>query len=301
MSGNIDFSRLDQLFQNATERLNTNGPFRNTPYEQGPLAEDHFMLNKSWDYFKKRIETIEDHYQVVLNSREEEKKLLEAALGKMKEELEAVVRKNQQLMAYEEAVGESRASDFLDFKKINEKLRLAWEIERLRLHEQSIKLENQIAIEKDNKISIEQAFRNKEKILRGQIDELKLALLTEEENALIKIKKSEELVLEKDETIAARERKIDLMAQEIERKSNAIGDLSKELHLRDKKIDVLTEKIDELGEEVHRQNEHVKNLETHIEMIKHDRSVIKENWKKEQASWRELWDRSQQIRPPRGA
>src|SRR3954468_14483349 len=89
----MDFKEIDGMFETAARRLKA-GVDPTAPYGEPPLASDHFLLRRSWEFFQKRLKTMEDQWSEIAGAKDAEitalRKQSEQSLARMGEAEERV-------------------------------------------------------------------------------------------------------------------------------------------------------------------------------------------------------------------
>jgi hypothetical protein len=144
-----EFEKIDQLFTDTLTRLENKKPQISDPYTQGPHSADHFLLKKSWDYFKDRVRAIEQHWQEIVGAKDAEIAALKEELYQVRQEMDDASAKTGMIDAFEQSVRETRTDDFIDFQKLSERLKDAWEEERQSLATQLSAVESALRAERE--------------------------------------------------------------------------------------------------------------------------------------------------------
>lgn len=291
----MDFKELDTIFDQALKRLDTKKPSALDPYSEGPHSADHFLLKKSWDYFKDRIRTIESHWEEIVKSKDQELFAVKEELRLAREELGEAEIKNQMLDQFEEEVRKTRSVDFVNFQKLSERLKQSWEEERQSLAAQLAAVEFALKTERDRTESLHAEMDKRAKQAAAAADALK------EENARLSQKNLEETkhsfqtAGQKDQEITAREARIELLKAEVERRDHVLVEQSESLNSMGTKIDALLLRIKQADENTADRDTQIKNLTADLERLQFENESIKKAWQNEQAQWRELWERAREL------
>src|SRR4051812_11553160 len=67
----MDFKEIDAMFEDAARRLK-GGVNPTGAYGEPPLAADHFLLRRSWEFFQKRLKAIEQHWGEIAAAKDAE-------------------------------------------------------------------------------------------------------------------------------------------------------------------------------------------------------------------------------------
>lgn len=291
----MEFKEIDYLFDEAFKRVGNKTPQAIDPYAQGPHSTDHYLLKKSWDYFKNRIRTIEAHWDEISKAKEEEINALKKELALVKEELGEAELKNQMLNQFEEEVRRTRSTDFVDFKKLSDRLHHAWEEERQSLATQLSAVEFALTKERERSQKIvEDKVRQIEAMVK-RIDALKEEGDSRIQKNIEEKKSLESAVDLKDREVAERDLKLEKLAVEIEGKNQFLKDQEVEILSLGTKIDALLLRIKDTDETVRDRETRIKNLSADVERLEFEKDSVKKAWANEQAQWRELWDRTREL------
>lgn len=290
----MEFKELDRLFSECYERIAKKGT-PGSPYSAGPLASDHFLLGRSWSYFKERIKSIESHWKSLLDAKTDQNNALKKEILELQRKLRELAEENKRLASFEQAVVKTRMGDFISFNKDQQRLRLTWEQERQTVEHQLETLRFQLIQERKRNDGLEKKLKVREKQFQETVAELK------KENSLNLGKEAKtrqefgQIMIEKDERIRSLDSKIDLLKSEIERRDQLLKNQLSETEARKKsekeregEVNKLKAQLDEL----HR--EHL-DLKTRLDLSEAEKASIRSTWQKEQAQWRELWERGRDL------
>jgi chromosome segregation ATPase len=291
----MEFKRLDNLFNQAFQRADAEKPIALDAYKEGPHSADHFLLKKSWDYFKERIQAIEAHWGEIVKAKDDEMSVLREQLRIAREELGEADVKNQMLDKFEEEVRVTRSVDFVNFQKLSDRLKNAWEEERQSLEAQLSSLEHALKNEKENTIKLKDEMAK-----RGLVQNQSQDVLREENAGLHqKLVASQKALADtqakKDDEIIQRDSRIELLKAENERLGLVMNEYSQTIDSLGTKVDALLLRIKEGDEALVDRDVRIKHLGTEIKQLQFEKESIKQAWHVEQAQWRELWDRSRQM------
>src|SRR5689334_21839662 len=129
----MDAKDLDREMNSLMEKLSKRPAVPSGAYSSDPLASDHFILNRSWDFFKKRIAAIEKQWQEIVNAKADEIRVLKQEMDLIQTRVHELEEVNISLEGMLANLKVSRLQDFEEFKKKNEKLKMSWDEERISL------------------------------------------------------------------------------------------------------------------------------------------------------------------------
>src|ERR1044071_93389 len=158
----MDPKDLDREMNSLLEKLAKRPAVSSDPYAADPLASDHFILQRSWEFFKKRISAIEKQWQEIVNAKSDEIRVLKQELELVRNRVHELEETNSSLEGMLANFKLARLQDFEEFSKKHEKLKMAWEEERISLESKLMALEYQV--EKERKKSEEESRRAQDKL-----------------------------------------------------------------------------------------------------------------------------------------
>ncbi|MFN0117247.1 MAG: hypothetical protein ACKVQC_03005, partial [Elusimicrobiota bacterium] len=169
----MEFKELDRLFDESLARLEKDQLQVKDAYGGNPLASDHFMLKKSWAYFKERIQTLENYWKQILASKQIETDKLKEIVTRLNSDLEELREKGNLQDEFETSLTAARIKDLLELEKQSRKIKFSWEEERIHLEEELDKLRNELS-QQDKKYQFELTQKDKSmSSLRETIYQLK--------------------------------------------------------------------------------------------------------------------------------
>src|SRR5688572_197330 len=75
-------------------------------------SANQYLLKKSWEYFRDRIKTIEEHWSQILEAKQKQIQAMEEELNQSHAIQEDLERENKSFQVFENAVKETRKDDF---------------------------------------------------------------------------------------------------------------------------------------------------------------------------------------------
>jgi chromosome segregation ATPase len=189
----------------------------------------------------------------------------------------------------------SRMDDFIEFNKRCEHLRLAWHAEKetldreighleMKLEEQRILQEAQHTADQKHIASLKASLETlgQENTALGQKDEGRVAAFEKQIN-------------EKDEAVGALSRKIELLQAELERRDQILKTGFQENVTLNKLVNDLKAGMKHQADTMAIQSQNIENLNLRLRIVSEERDTMRTSWQREQAEWRELWERNREL------
>ena len=290
----MEFPELDRLFNETHKRLSEGKPSAD-PYGEGPLASDHFLLQKSWEFFRRRLHTLEEQWADMARAKEAQMQALTKQLGQAADRLKELEGKREDRDHLAEAYLRDRNRELLGFLEDEKRLRAAWDEERGRLQEQVDALEAALRASELARARDEAEAKEHEEDLRNRLRLAEGGARDIVERARAAEKELLEEIARRDERIVSFENQVTVLRAEVERRAQAIGDLSaKEADLArreaesEKRIESADRRLEEARVELEQRRSRIVELEK-------EKAEIRASWQREQAEWRELWERSREL------
>lgn len=286
---------LEKRFEDAFDRLRGAKPAISSIYNEGPLASDHFLLNKSWAYFKARVRVIEDQWREILSTKDFLIQNQQREIESLKTRVQELEALHKNITDFEHLSMSLRAKDFSEFKKNENKLKHAWEEERYVLESQNRTLEGKLSKAKGELDEKVKQFEKKEKRLTLLVQELEIKLKEANEKHLQEQRKVGDSVKGKDDQIKAESLKNDLLKGEIERRDAVIKEHEKQIKDLHSQLNNEVDQSEELKDALLRQSREMELLKKKNELLSQEKEMIRSSWSREQAEWRELWEKSRDV------
>ncbi len=213
----MEFTELDKQFEETWERLQNRKPISGV-YGKDPLAEDHFLLKRSWDYFRQRVRNVEDQWRKIAESKDAQLIALKKEAAVIRERMQEAEEETRLLRAMDRTLAEARKHDILHFDSKKDQLRLRWDAERDALARKIEELEFQIkrmGKESSNKTEL---AKKRETDLLEAIDRIKQDAMSMAEKERENQKRWSEHAAEKDDQIRMLDTKMDMMRTELDRR-----------------------------------------------------------------------------------
>lgn len=290
----MDRDDLEKEMNSVMDRLTKKSSNPN-PYSTDPLSSDHFILARSWEFFKKRIAAIEKQWQEIVNAKTDETRILKKELQAAQERLNELEQANTSMVEMLAQFKVARLQDFQEFQKKNEKLKMAWDEERITIESNVRRMEHELEREKKKAENASAAQQKRILFLENALKDLK----TQNQEIVIKMAESQteahKIAVEKDDDLSAQEGKIDLLRRELERRDQVIRDLQQALRDNEDKSNLLQNKIEAQLDQLAKKDERHANLQTQMEILKREKAELLDTWNREKAEWRELWERAREV------
>jgi hypothetical protein len=295
----MDPQNLEREMDAVLARLTESKDSARNVYGADPLASDHLLLRRSWDFFKKRVAAIEDQWRDISNTKQEEIHLLKKQLKEVQERLYEVEQDRLSASDFLRALEMARLEDHEKFRTDKDKLTQRWEEERVSLESDRIRLEqaNQLQAAKlERQESLTRAVENEMKAVRSQFRDAEAKW---QETQLALIEKMNQQIVEKDELFQSEQLKTDLLRREVERLNQTL----KESSLREESLlekgRVLETKLGNIVEELARLQDSLVREKDVVASLLAERDRLRSDWDREKSEWRELWDRSRALQDKR--
>jgi chromosome segregation ATPase len=292
-----DFKEIDALFESAFRRL---GAGTSSPYNEPPLASDHFLLKRSWDYFRRRAEEMEAEWKQIVAAKEEETRALQELLRQRDERLSELEQNVRESESVEEAFARAQLSEQMGFSDVTKKLHDTWEEERAALLHS---VEDANARVQRIRAEAEQRLKSGEKeiaSLRASLDSARGELSIQAEKRLGAEAELTRALRDRDDHIRTLESKVDLLRSELERRDATLQQIMEEQEARRRELENLQAAASKSAAELATKNERVRFLEEQLAAARRQIDDMRASWSREQAEWRELWDRSRRLWEEKG-
>ena len=290
---------LEKQFEDALGRLTGKTPPFRTSYGDHPLASDHDLLRRSWDYFKRRLRVIEAQWQDISQSKETRAKSLEAELNGMRERLRELEDENHDLRAFEETVRRKWVADRRNLERDCGRVRERWEDEVDALARERDRLERDLNRSK-NEIA---ALEEKAAAATAATEERIARLQKELSDRLASQKGLQDLwtktEAETGDRMSEMERKIDLLRADLARRDEAYRQSEEARRAAEKERQALQRQVAELKNAVVEGEKELDHRTRRVRALETEMETMKRIWESERSQWRELWDRERVLQERR--
>lgn len=291
----MEFTEIDRQFDEAFERINRRGPAVASAYGSSPLAADHFLLKKSWDFFRARVKNIEDQWRRMIEAKEQQLRASQAELQESRQRHADLQEENNLLRSLDRGIKKARAEDFVGFARKSENLRLHWDAERDAFQRKIDALEKKIEqARKTADLRVETTLAREQK-LKETVEALRKEMtLHADRERDIKKKCGDEITL-KDEKITSLDAKVELLRAEVDRRDQMIKQMAGAISDYEKDSVAMTSYVSELQRALKDKDLELANQKTRIEILVEENKNIQSGWERERSEWRELWDRGRSL------
>jgi hypothetical protein len=290
----MDFKNIDSLFDDAFKRIDKKTPL-SSPYNEPPLASDHFLLRRSWEFFQQRANALESEWRQIMKSKEEEIAALREIVRLRDERLLELETENHDFEKLQESFARARLAEQEEFADDTRKLRLKWEEEREALiRAGEIAAANVLRIRAEAERRLE-AAKNEVSMLRASLDKARAEIAAQSEKRVVSDGGAAKALEERDEVVRSLESKVDLLRAELERRELALKGLADDEAQNTRQLQELLKKNSESADQLKSKNEQIAFLNEKLEAARRECESLKAGWSREQAEWRELWDRSREM------
>lgn len=287
----MDLRDLDQQIDGLMERLAGAAGPQSNPYRTDPLASDHLLLKQSWDFFKRRVAAIEKQWQDIVSSKSDEIRLLKKQLGEQQERLEKLESERLASEDFLRSMELARLEDHGRFKRDKEILVQRWEEERMALETDRRRLEHDLSVEREKIADYQKSIRDLQALLNTAKRERAGAEVEwKEKNASLAQSLHEQLV-EKDELFRAEQHRTELLQAELDRRDQFLSEAANKQIELERQCEVLKQAVISKDESLRILETDLRREQEDLKRLQAERSRLLDDWQREKAEWRELWDR----------
>jgi len=290
----MDFKEIDAMFEGAFQRLGAKANPA-APYGEPPLASDHFLLKRGWEYFRQRAAAMEAQWKQILGAKDDEIKALKEQLRLRDERLTSLEGDTRESDDIEQAFVRQQLAEQRQFSDDTRKLYDTWEEERealIRSVEESTARVQRIRAEAEHRLkSAEKEVEN----IRVSLDKARAEIGHQADKRVVSDADSSRGLLARDEVIRSMESKIDLLRSELDRREMGLKDHSERTETLQRDLDEAARLGAAQASELGRKSERIQLLEETVAAVRREADALRASWKNEQAEWRELWDRSREM------
>lgn len=290
----MDPRELDRLIDETYQRL-SQGKSLGSVGGEGPLASDHFLLNKSWEFFRRRLKAMEDQWNDIARSKEERIDSLTRDLEAARLRLADLEERTGDRDSIEAEVLRERTTELARFNRDAALLKERWEEERLRLAEQA----DRESFERKRAEAERDAERKRHQAREAEnlaaIEQIRRSLADAMERAGRDRSELLDNLTRKEEQIVSLETKTGLLRTEVERRDAALREQSETLVEANRDRDELARALEQAAIRERALADQVEQLRLRLGILENERNDIRQSWQREQAEWRELWDRAREV------
>ncbi len=291
----MEFKELDRQFDAALDRLKKKFAAGSGATSHDPLAGDHLILQKSWEYFRARIKELDEQWREIIAAKGEEAEALKKQAAAFKGRMEELGVENQALREFEAVIKKTRAEDHAAFQKDSEKLRVSWEAEREALERNLSQVRFRLErAEKTAQEAAEEAEKRRQELLAA-VDSLKRERAEQAERILEIQRRAERTVLGEAEKVRGLEAKIAVLQSEIDGQAGRIANKQEEAGEQAREAARLSQKILDFKAALAEKERELEHLKMSMEILGREKAAMRERWDQEKAEWRELWDRARDL------
>lgn len=290
----MDFKEIDALFEGALQRLTAKANPA-AAYGEPPLASDHFLLKRGWEYFRDRAAAMEAEWKQLVSAKEDEIRALREIIRLRDEKLSALEAQARDTDDVEEAFARARLAEERDFSDATRKLHDTWEEERgvlLRSVEEANARVQQVRAEAEHRLK---AAHKEVAELRVSLEKARVELAAQADKRLSAEGELTRALSARDEVIRSMETKLDLMRSELDRRDLALKDVQGEAAALARERDELAQRALRDAAELGARDERLRFLEEKLAAARAEMESLRSSWSREQAEWRELWERSRDM------
>jgi chromosome segregation ATPase len=282
----MEFEDLDRLFDRTLDRLENPKDNLRSAYGQGPLAEDHHLLRKAWDYFKSRLKTIDEQYKQVFDAKNLEIAALKAQLEQASADNARIEAHRAELAHFEERVKLERAEELREIEANAARLKAAWHDEREALERRIQDLEAGVENDKTMAKSLADKVRAERIRISADRDSARIELAEFAEKHARAQAEFSAALLEKNEIIHLLENHFERLQSEINRRDQVLREMDERRAAEERRADGLEAMAARQAETAREQARELELLRLKIDVITKEKDATREAWQREQAQWR---------------
>lgn len=291
----MEFPQLDKLFDESLDRSDRRAPEINNPYGAAPLAADHFLLKKSWDYFKSRVKTIEDQWRKMLQAKEVQISTLNSELLAARERAVDLEDQNHLLRSLDQNIKKVRTEDHVGFSRKSENLKLHWEAERDALQRKIEDFEFRMERAKKESEARLLVVQSRENKLKDEVLFLKRDTAVQAERDHEFQRRWAEQITAQTEAIQSLENKVEILKNEIDRRDLYIKQFKETISTQEKDAHAMIQYVAELQRALKEKDSEMSHLKTRLDVLRQEKDTLRSAHEREQSEWRELWDRGREA------
>lgn len=297
----MEFQGLDRLFSDFSDRLSALKPSADV-YSEGPLASDHLLLQQSWEYFRRRVQAVEEHWEEIVRSKQAQFEALEEEIQTLRSELSEVREENKMLASFADSIKNVRSDEIKELKRTKDRLEMTGEEERDRLRTELDQLRLSLNEARDQLKALEESRRVEREREREKIAAYEKQLEVEREKHVASNQSAAENLSDQTDLCQSLQTKVDLLRGEVERRTQAVHGLQDDLARARQEIAQKDKMISERDLDMKAHDDRLSALRREYDVLLEEKNMVKSLWEKEQAQWRELWDRERErLEKERGA
>lgn len=290
----MDFKEIDEMFESAARRLKA-GVDPTAGYGEPPLASDHYLLRRSWEFFQKRLKAVEDQWADIARAKDDEIQALKkdaAERGRRLADAEGRVSESDEI---DRVLEMGRLGERREFDSEMRKLQDRWEGEREALERQVAAadlLSRRLRKEAESRL---ETMAAEVRELRESLEKARIEIGHQSEKRLSGESLAAETLLKRDELIRSLESKVDLLRSELDRRDMVFRQTAERLQALSHDHQRLIAEQNAARGEVHDAEQRASALEERLKASKQENEELKAARRREQSEWRELWERAREM------
>lgn len=286
--------KLDQMFDDALKRLKGTAGVSNA-YGSDPLASDHLLLKKGWDYFKARIAAVESQFKDILDARQQAIEVLRKEVEAQKQTIQELEETKDEEDGVVWGLAEAQLKDYAQSDKDLADLKGRWEEEKIRYEEMIRAAEHAAETAESRFEKFKNQWAQRETLLRTQVDALRTDLEKSRLERIESERNGARQLEEKDEIETGLYQKVDILKGEVAARNELIQKFGKVKADLEAFISKLRDENLELKKAVQDREKDAAHLKDELSLLKKEKDILEKNWHAEQAEWRELWERQREM------
>jgi chromosome segregation ATPase len=290
----MDFKDIDAMIEAAARRLE-GGVSPTAGYGEPPLASDHFLLRRSWEFFQKRIRAMEEQWEEIARAKDAEIKALLKSAEQDRARLTDLESKASEMDEIERMLEHVRLDERREFETSIRALKEKWELQRENLERQvadSELRETRIRKEAESRLA---AFDREAKELRASLEKARAEIHAQSEKRMEGEGVAAESLQQRDEVIRSLESKVELLKSELDRRDVMFRQTVERLQALAHDHERTSAEAAALKGQLSDARRGHEQLEAKLSDARREIESLQAARREEQAEWRELWDRAREM------
>jgi len=290
----MEFKDIDSMFDGAAKRMG-DGVNPAASYGEPPLASDHYLLRRSWEFFQKRMKALEDQWEQIASAKDAEIRALMKAASDNTARLHELEERSTESNEMDRLLETMRLDEHRNHAAAVRALQEKWEMQREVLERRATDAEALAVRVRQEAESRLTALEKDARELRESLAKARGEIDLQVEKRLGGESEASESLLRRDDLIRSLESKVDLLRSELERREMMFKQTVEKLHALAHENERLSVEKTSAVNATRDAEQRAANLDERLRVARQEADELKSARKREQAEWRELWDRAREM------